>query len=104
MAVATFSRGADTLATAIAMGVKPAKRPWTKRAAKSCCTEVTTPMAAMITVKPASDRISIIFRPKRSASRPKRGASSPDTVGVTAASTPDQRAIAAGSTTPSSRT
>src|SRR4030095_15819314 len=78
MAVATFSRGADTLATAIAMGVKPAKRPWRKRAAKSCCTEVTRPMAAMITVKPASERISIILRPKRSARRPKRGAQAGD--------------------------
>jgi hypothetical protein len=84
--------------------VKPAKRPWRKRAAKSCCTEVTSPMAAMITVKPASERISIILRPKRSASRPKRGAKRPDTVGVTAARSPDQRATAAGSRTPSSCT
>ena len=61
-------------------------------------------MAAMITVKPASERISIILRPKRSARRPKSGASSPDTAGVTAASTPDQSAICDGSVTPSSRT
>ncbi len=62
------------------------------------------PIAAMITTKPASERMSIIFRPKRSASRPKSGPRSPDTAGVTAASTPDQSAIRRGSLTPSSRT
>ena len=56
-----------------------------------------------MTVKAASERISIIFRPKRSARRPNSGESSPDTVGVTAASTPDHSAMAAGSVTPSSR-
>jgi hypothetical protein len=58
----------------------------------------------MITVKPASDRISMILRPKRSARRPKTGDSSAETVGVTAASTPDHSAIIDGSVTPSSRT
>ena len=104
MATETLSRGADTLATAMAIGEKPAKRPCRKRMAKNCHTEVTSPIRAMITVKAASERISIILRPKRSARRPKTGESSPDTVGVTAASTPDQSAIIAGSVTPSSRT
>jgi hypothetical protein len=71
---------------------------------KSCRTDVTRPMAAMMTVNPASDRMSISFRPKRSARRPKSGDSSPDTAGVIAASRPDQSAILAGSLTPSSRT
>jgi hypothetical protein len=88
----------------MAIGVNPATSPWRKRAMNSWVTEVTRPMAAMITVKPASERISMIFRPKRSASRPKSGASSPETAGVTAASRPDQSAISAGSVTPSSRT
>ena len=103
IAVATFSRGADTLATAIAIGVKPAKKPMRKRATKSCCTEVTSPIAAMISVNAVSERISIILRPNRSDRRPNSGASNPDTVGVTAASTPDQSAMLAGSVTPSSR-
>jgi hypothetical protein len=34
-------------------------------------------IAAMITVKPASERISIILRPKRSARRPKSGCEAP---------------------------
>ena len=103
MATEALSRGAEMLARAIAMGVNPAKSPITKRAAKSCWTEVTSPMAAMMMVKPTSERISIIFRPKRSARRPKSGESRPETAGVTAAIRPDQSAIRAGSVTPSSR-
>jgi hypothetical protein len=61
-------------------------------------------MAAMMTMNPASERTSIILRPKRSASRPKTGERRPDTAGVTADSAPDQRAIWPGSVTPSSRT
>ena len=61
-------------------------------------------MIAMITVNPASDRMSISFRPKRSARRPNTGASIPEMAGVTAASRPDHSAIRAGSVTPSSRT
>src|SRR5881296_658538 len=88
----------------MAIGEKPAKSPCRMRVTRSCSTEVTTPITAMITVKPASDRISISLRPKRSASRPNTGASSPEMNGVTAASRPDQSAIRAGSVTPSSRT
>ena len=104
MATEILSRGAETLATAMAMGENPANRPWRRRATRSCRTDVTSPMAAMMTVKPASERMSISFRPKRSARRPKSGASTPETAGVTAASRPDQSAIPAGSVTPSSRT
>ena len=95
IATETLSRGAATLATAMAIGEKPANKPWSTRATKSCCTERTSPIAAMITVKPASDRISIILRPKRSASRPNSGESTPDTAGVTAESRPDQSATLA---------
>src|SRR5262245_46289081 len=57
-------------------------------------------MAAMITVKPTSERISIILRPKRSASLPKSGASRPDMAGSTEAKRPDQRASPPASETP----
>jgi hypothetical protein len=104
MAAGTRSRGADTLATAIAIGVNPANSPWTRRVTNSCSTEVTTPISAMITTKPASERMSISLRPKRSASRPKNGPRMPEMAGVTAASSPDQSAMRPGSVTPSSRT
>src|SRR5262249_21022264 len=103
MATEACSRGAEMLASAIAIGVKPAKNPMSRRVTKSCHTERTRPITAMMTVNAASERISIIFRPKRSASRPKIGGSKPDTVGVTAASSPDHIAMADGSVTPSSR-
>ena len=103
MADGTLSRGAETLASAITMGVKPAKSPMSARARKSCQTDVTSPIRATITTKPISDRISIILRPKRSARRPKRGDRSPDIAGVTAAMRPAHSAIRDGSVTPSSR-
>src|SRR6267378_1127742 len=67
--VGTRSTGADTLASAMAIGVKPAKKPWITRAARSCCTEVTSPIAAMMTTKPPSERISIILRPEQARDR-----------------------------------
>src|SRR5438093_7992592 len=60
MADGTLSRGAETLASAITIGVKPAKSPMSARARKSCQTDVTSPIRATITTKPISDRISII--------------------------------------------
>jgi len=54
--VGTRLTGADTLASAMAIGVKPAKNPWITRATRSCCTEVTSPIAAMMTTKPARAR------------------------------------------------
>ena len=104
IAAGILSRGAEMLATAIAIGVKPAKRPWSRRATRSCSTDVTSPIAAMMTTNPASERMSISFPPKRSARRPKSGARSPETAGVTAESRPDQSAIRPGSVTPSSWT
>ena len=86
------------------MTEKPAKTPWSNRATKSWVTEVTSPMAAMITAKPTSDRIIISFRPTRSARMPQTGARTAATLGVTARSTPDQMATRAGSVTPSSCT
>ena len=80
--VGTRLTGADTLASAMAIGVKPAKKPWTMRATRNCCTEVTSPIAVMMTTKPPSERISIILRPNRSASRPTSGPSKPETAGV----------------------
>ena len=103
IAAGTLSRGAETVASAIAIGVNPAKRPMIRRARKSCCTEVTSPMAATMTTNPTSERISIILRPNRSARRPKSGDRNPETAGVTAAWRPDHSAIFAGSVTPSSR-
>ena len=103
IAAGTRSRGAETLASAIAIGVKPAKNPMTTRARKSCSTDVTTPINATITTNPERERMSIIFRPKRSASRPKTGDRSPETAGVAAARRPDQSAMRAGSVTPRSR-
>ncbi len=103
IAAGTLSRGAEVVASAITIGVKPAKRPMTTRARKSCSTEVTSPIAATMTTKPTSERISIILRPKRSARRPKTGDRIPDIAGVTAAWAPAQSAIFAGSVTPSSR-
>ena len=61
-------------------------------------------MIAMMTTKPASERISISLRPKRSASRPNSGPSTPEMAGVEAAISPDHIAMAPGSVTPSSRT
>jgi hypothetical protein len=104
MATGTLSRGHDTLARAMAITEKPAKIPWTSRATKSWVTEVTSPMAAMVTMKPASDRTIMSLRPTRSASRPQSGPSSPARPGVTAMSTPDHTAISAGLVTPSSFT
>ena len=104
MATGALSGGADMLASAIAIGVNPAKKPWTSRATKSCSTEVTSPIAPMMTTNPARERIIIALRPKRSAMRPKSGERIPDTAGVTAESTPDQSAMRPGSVTPSSRT
>src|SRR5881275_3053935 len=42
IATGTLSRGAEVLASAIVIGVKPAKNPMIRRAAKSCWTDVTT--------------------------------------------------------------
>ena len=61
-------------------------------------------MAAMMTMKPTSERISIILRPKRSARRPKTGDRMPETAGVTADSAPTRGRSSPGSVTPSSRT
>src|SRR2546428_1420 len=71
MADGTLSRGAETLASAITIGVKPAKSPMSARARKSAQPDVPSPIRATITTKPISDRISIILRPKRSARRPQ---------------------------------
>ena len=98
-----MSRGAEVVASAITIGVKPAKSPMTRRAMKSCSTEVTSPIAATMTTNPTSERMSIILRPKRSARRPKSGDRIPDIAGVTAAWSPAHSAIFAGSVTPSSR-
>jgi hypothetical protein len=104
MATGTLSLGHDTLARAIAKTEKPAITPWSTRRMRSWPTEVTSPIAATITTKPASERIIIILRPTRSARRPQSGPSSPETAGVTAVSRPDQRATRVGSATPSSMT
>ena len=101
IAMGTRSFGADTLASAMTIGVKPAKRPCTKRAAKNCSTEVTMPMSAMMITNPPSERMIISLRPKRSASRPNHGPSRPDTAGVTAAHSPAHMATRRGSSTPS---
>jgi hypothetical protein len=98
-----LSRGAETVASAITIGVKPAKNPMSRRRRNSCTTEVTSPIAATMTTKPISERMSITLRPKRSASRPKTGERIPEIAGVTAAWRPDHSAIFAGSVTPRSR-
>ena len=103
IAAGSLSRGAETVASAITMGVKPAKNPMSRRSRKSCRTDVTSPIAATMMTNPMSERMSIILRPKRSARRPKTGDRIPDTPGVTAACRPDHSAIFAGSVTPSSR-
>jgi hypothetical protein len=104
MATETRSRGADVVASTMAIGEKPPNSPRIRRATNSCATDRTRPMAAMITVKPVSDRMSIALRPRRSASRPISGEISPETAGDTAVISPDQSAMRAGSLTPSSRT
>src|SRR5215831_16572364 len=104
MATGTLSRGQDTLARAMAITEKPAKTPWRRRARKSCVMEVTRPMAAMVTMKPASERTIMSLRPTRSARRPQSGPRSPASPGVTAMRRPDHTATSEGSVTPSSCT
>ena len=104
MATGTRSLGHDTLARAIAKMEKPAITPWSTRRIRSWVTEVTSPIAATMITKPTSERTIIILRPTRSAKLPQSGPSSPETAGVTAVSTPDQRATWVGSVTPSSIT
>src|SRR5262250_3717119 len=103
-ATGTLSRGQDTLASAMAITEKPANTPWRRRATRSCVMEVTRPMAAMVTMKPASERTIISLRPTRSARRPQSGPSSPASPGVTAMRRPDHTATSEGLLTPSSCT
>src|SRR5262249_41135956 len=104
MATGTLSRGHDTLARAMAITEKPANTPWRRRARKSWVMEVTRPMAAMVTMKPARERTIMSLRPTRSARRPQSGPRSPASPGVMAMRTPDHTATSEGSVTPSSCT
>src|SRR5262244_3594753 len=61
----------------MAITEKPANTPWRRRATTSCVMEVTRPIAAMVTMKPASERTIMSLRPTRSARRPQSGPRSP---------------------------
>src|SRR6185503_1580379 len=71
------------------------------RSTSTCQGAVTNAMSAMITKKLNSERATIIFRPKRSASLAQTGAIAAVIAGVTPRQTPDQTATADVSLTPS---